>query len=99
MPIERCKVCGDEADWEEQRIEPRRGCLVTFNGTCPKCIAVLGRAFEKVTELLAQGNEEQRERALAALLERLNQNGFETQPPAPASRSLWFDPSIIRELR
>lgn len=95
--MERCTVCGDEAHWIERRFELGRGCLVTTRGVCGKCYNVLRRAYEKITELLAQGNEEERERALAKLLERLDRNGFEVQPPAPSAP--WFDPSIVREIR
>ena len=92
----RCTVCGsyesEPATFAAERF------TVEFRGACPKCVDILGLAFTGVMDMLSRAEEEQRERALARLLERLNQNGFETEPPVPASPP-WFDPSIVREIR
>jgi len=87
MPEARCTICGDQssgAGIRRSSYELTRGISVTINETCEEHCAVLVRAFEAIVKALKQGSEEQRERVLDRLYERLNQNGFELSAPEPS---------------
>lgn len=87
MSEERCTVCGDKSSGAGIRrgsYELTRGISVTINETCEHHCEVLLKAFGLIVKALKQGSEEQRERVLDRLYERLNQNGFELTAPEPS---------------
>jgi hypothetical protein len=75
----RCKVCG-RSPCTEADATVTSEYTVNFNGLCVGCASTLARAFAGIVALLHEAHGEKRERTLAKLMDRLNEQGFDTAP-------------------
>ena len=89
MREEGCKVCGAELGRRSVRESLLYGGIfVDFEDVCEKHIDVLRQAYGAITIALIVAKQEEQERVLAQLFDRLHQNGFEVSAPVsqPAYR-------------